>query len=310
MSELFSLRETYGNTLVEIGKTNPNLVVLDADLSFSTRTHFFKGEFPDRFFDLGLSEADMIGTAAGLAASGKTVFASTFAVFATGRTWDQIRLSVAYQRLPVKIVATHAGIATGPDGYSHQAIEDIALMRALPGMRVIVPCDAVQTRAVIKAVAALDGPCYVRLVKQALPKLYDQFEFVPGASTTLRQGKDVTIGAVGPMVLRALGACEILESEGIQARVIDFASVKPIDVEAIKKACDETAGIVTCEDHTIHGGLGDAVSQIVLSHHPIPHLRLGVEDRFSESGDPEDLYEKYGLTSRHIVEKVNQVLQI
>ena len=308
MESLISMRDAYGNALVELGKTHSNIVVLDADLAYSTKTHLFKETFPERFFDLGLSEADMMSTAAGLASCGKTVFASTFAVFATGRAWDQVRLSIVYSRLSVKIVATHGGIATGADGYSHQAIEDIGLMRLLPGMRVIVPCDATQTSAVIKSIAGIDGPFYVRLVKSNLPQIYDKFEFKLGSSVTLREGKDITIGAIGPMVFEALESHELLKAKGISARVIDFASVKPIDVNAIQKACDETKGIITCEDHSVVGGFGDAVAQIILAYHPIPHLRIGVQDTFSKSGSQEELYKKYGLTAQHIVEKAKQIL--
>ncbi|MDI6839312.1 MAG: transketolase family protein [bacterium] len=310
MDDLISLREAYGETLIELGKVNPNIIVLDADLSFSTKTHLFKDAFPDRFFDLGISEADMMGTAAGLASCGKTVFVSTFAVFATGRAWDQIRLGIAYQKLPVKIVASHGGIGIGEDGYSHQAVEDIALMRVLPSMRVIVPCDVVQTRAVIRLVANEEGPFYVRLVKQRLPIIYKYgCNFELGKSITLRAGNDITIGAIGSLVYEALQSYEILKSNKIEARVIDFASVKPIDKEAIKRACDETQGIITCEDHTVIGGLGDAVAEVILSYRPIPHRRVGIQDIYGESGSTKDLYEKYGLSSHHIVEKAMELLK-
>jgi transketolase len=303
MSELFSMRETYGETLVELGKANPNIVVLDADLSFSTKTQFFKKAFPERFFDLGISEADMMGTAAGLASCGKIVFASTFAVFATGRAWDQVRLAITYSQLPVKIVATHGGIATGADGYSHQAIEDIGLMRILPGMKVVVPCDVIQTKAVIRSIANIDGPFYVRLVKPSLPKIYNEYEFRLGKATLLKEGRDITIGAIGPLVHEALEASEILKSKGIMARVVDFASVKPIDEEMIKRACDETKAIITCEDHSIIGGFGDAVAQVILGYRPIPHLRIGVQDVFGKSGSMKELYEKYELNAYHIADK-------
>ncbi|MCK4352950.1 transketolase family protein [candidate division WOR-3 bacterium] len=308
MPELTSLRDSYGNTLIELGKVNPNIIVLDADLSFSTRTHFFKEIFPDRFFDFGISEADMIGTAAGLASCGKIVFASTFAIFATGRAWDQVRLGICYQKLNVKIVATHGGISTGADGYSHQAIEDITLMRVLPNMRVVVPCDAVQTKEVIQTIVKEEGPFYVRLVKPKLPVIYKKCNFKLGKATTLEEGKDITIGAIGPMVANALEACKILKSKGIQARIIDFASVKPIDKEAIRKACAETRGIITCEDHMVTGGLGDAVAEVILTEHPVPHLRIGIQNIVSESGSYQDLYEKYGLTAHHIAQKAMGLL--
>ncbi|MBI4723348.1 MAG: transketolase family protein [Candidatus Stahlbacteria bacterium] len=298
--KLLSLRDVYGETLVELGRSNPNIVVLDADLAFSTKTHLFKEFFPDRFFDLGLAEADMMSTAAGLASCGKIVFASTFAIFATGRAYEQIRLSINYSQLSVKIVATHAGLATGADGYSHQALEDIALMRVLPNMQVIAPCDTEQVSSIIKTIAQIDGPFYVRLPKISLPKIYEHFEFQPGCSVVLREGNDITIGAIGPMVAEALEAHNILKSKGISARIIDFVSVKPIDETAIKKACIETKAFITCEDHSVIGGLGDAVAKVILEYKPIPHFRVGVQDTFSESGDHTDLYNKYGLMANHI----------
>lgn len=300
-----SLREAYGETLIELGKENPNIIVMDADLAFSTKTHMFKDVFPDRFFDLGLSEADMMGTAAGLASCGKIVFVSTFAVFATGRPWDQIRLSIAYQKLNVKIVASHGGVATGEDGYSHHAIEDIGLMRLLPQMKVIVPCDANQTRAVVKEAVKIPGPVYIRLVKPPLPIIYENNnKFELGKATILKEGDDITIGAIGPMVYEAIEAHNILKKEKIYARVIDFASVKPIDEDIIKNACDETKAIITCEDHSVIGGLGDAVASVILAYKPIPHIRIGIQDVFTESGSKEDLYKKYGLSAKHIVEKI------
>ncbi|MDD5529088.1 MAG: transketolase family protein [bacterium] len=310
MSELGSLRLAYGQALVELGEKDPNIVVLDADLSASTHTYMFREKFPERFFNMGIAEADMICTAAGLASCGKTVFASTFAVFATGRAWDQIRLSISYQKLPVKIVATHGGLGVGPDGYSHQAIEDIGLMRLLPGMKVVAPCDAVQTKAVIHAVAKEPGPFYVRVLKQLLPPIYKEgYEFKLGSSNLLTDGKDVTIGTYGMMVAEALKVQKSLEAMNISARVIDFASIKPVDKSAIMKACDETGAFVTCEDHTVIGGLGDAVAEIILAYKPIPHLRIGMQDRFSESGSASDLYEKYGLTAKHITQKIKDFLE-
>lgn len=310
MVEPGSLRDAYAETIIELGRSNPNIIVLDADLSFSTRTHRFKEVFPDRFFDIGIAEADMMGMAAGLASCGKIVFASTFAVFATGRAWDQVRLAVAYSKLNVKIVVSHSGIEVGEDGYSHQGIEDIALMRVIPEMRVIVPCCANQTKAVMRVVAKEEGPFYVRLIKHVLPIIYpEDVKFKPGFSVTLKDGEDITIGAIGSMVPIAIEAHELLKSEGISARVIDFASIKPIDVEAIKKVCNETRGIITCEDHTIIGGFGDAVAEVTLGYHPIPHVRIGIQDVFSESGTSKALYKKYGLTPSNIVHKAKQILK-
>ncbi|HID94057.1 MAG TPA: transketolase family protein [bacterium (Candidatus Stahlbacteria)] len=310
MSETISVRDTYGETLVELGRNNPNIVVLDADLAKSTRTILFKEVFPERFFDIGIAEADMMGTAAGLASCGKIVFVSTFAIFASGRAWEQVRTSVTYPRLNVKIVATHGGISVGPDGYTHQANEDISLMRAIPAMRVIVPCDAKSTAAAVRIAAKEEGPFYIRLTRHKLTTIYDgECPFELGKAIRLRNGSDVTIIAIGSMVIRAIKAATILENEGISARVVDMHTVKPVDEEEIKHACYETKGIITCEDHTVIGGLGDAVSEVVLREKPIPLRRVGIQDRFGESGDIDELYQKYGLTPENIVRETRKLLE-
>ena len=307
--QVASLRKAYGETLVELGRKNEKIVVLDADLAKSTHTYMFGEVFPDRFFDMGISEQDMIATAAGLAASGKIVFASTFAVFATGRAWDQIRIQIAYSQNNVKIVATHGGISVGEDGYTHQAIEDIALMRVLPGMRVIVPADANATRAVIKKVADVPGPFYVRLTRPPLPIIYEEVPNVEiGKSIILKEGKDVTLIAIGAMVYQALEAGKMLETMGITAKVIDMVSVKPLDEEVLLEAANRTRAIVTCEDHSVIGGLGSAVAEVLGEKMPTRMYRVGIRDMFGVSGSPDELYEKFQLKAKYIVEKVTQML--
>lgn len=307
--QVASLRKAYGETLVELGKKNEKIVVLDADLAKSTHTYMFGEVFPDRFFDMGISEQDMMAAAAGLAASGKIVFASTFAVFATGRAWDQIRIQIAYSQNNVKIVATHGGISVGEDGYTHQAIEDIALMRVLPGMRVIVPADANATRAVIKKVADVPGPFYVRLTRPPLPIIYEEVPNVEiGKGIILKEGKDVTLIAIGAMVYQALEAAKMLETMGITAKVIDMVSVKPLDEEVLLEAAHTTRTIVTCEDHSVIGGLGSAVAEVLGEKMPTRMYRVGIRDTFGVSGSPDELYEKFQLKAKHIVEKVTQML--
>ncbi|MFC1767207.1 transketolase family protein [Candidatus Margulisiibacteriota bacterium] len=306
-----STREAYGKTLVELGKKHPNVVVLDADLSSSTKTSLFGKQFPDRFFDLGVAEQDMISTAAGIASCGKIVFASTFAVFGSGRAWDQVRVSVAYTRLNVKIVVTHGGITTGEDGATHQATEDIAIMRALPNMMVIVPADATETAKVIKELAKVHGPCYVRLSRLATPVIHENenYDFKIGKGIVLKDGKDVTIFACGIMVAEALNAAEELGKEGIKVRVVDIHTIKPIDKELIVKCANETGAVVTAEEHSIIGGLGGAVAEVLGENAPVPMVRVGIKDMFGESGKPAELLEKYGLTSKEIISAVKTVIK-
>ncbi|MBN1176748.1 MAG: transketolase family protein [Dehalococcoidales bacterium] len=310
MSEDVSLRDTYGKTVAELGKTNPDIVVLDADLSPSTMTKYFAADFPERFFEVGIAEANMIGIAAGLAASGKIPFASTFAVFAPGRCFDQIRVSVAQARLNVKIVSTHAGVTVGEDGASHQALEDLALTCSLPGFTVIVPADAIETAQVIKAVTKHTGPCYVRLPRAKLPNVNaSDYTFKIGKATTLRPGKDVTIIAIGVMVAQALAAAGALAQEGIDCRVLNMSTVKPIDEAAIVKASKETGAIVTAEEHQEHGGLGSVVARIIGAHKPVPMEFVAVKDVFGTSGKPNELLEKYGLTAKDIVKAVRKAVK-
>jgi len=304
-------RDAYGKVLVELGKENPNIVVLDADLAVSTKTSMFAKAFPDRFFDMGVAEQDMIGTAAGLAAAGKIVFASTFAVFGSGRAWDQVRMSVAYTRMNVKIVVTHAGITTGEDGASHQANEDIAIMRALPNMTVVVPADAVETEKAIRAAVKFYGPMYIRLSRPKTPIIYENADcdFQIGRGIVVREGKDVTIFACGLMVSESLDAAQILEKEGIRARVVDLHTIKPLDKELIVRCAQETGAVVTAEEHSILGGLGGAVAEVLVENEPVPMVRVGLKDIFGESGKPEDLLVKYGLTPADVAGAARAVLR-
>ncbi|MBN3033887.1 MAG: transketolase family protein [Candidatus Saganbacteria bacterium] len=300
-TKMIATRDAYGKVLAEIGRENPDVVVLDADLAVSTKTSVFAKEFPDRFFDLGVAEQDMIGTAAGLAAAGKIVFASTFAVFGSGRAWDQVRVSVAYTRLSVKIVVTHAGITTGEDGASHQANEDIAIMRALPNMTVVVPADAVETEKTIRAAVKYYGPMYVRLSRPKTPVLHPaDYDFQIGKGEVMRPGSDLTIIACGTMVAPALEAAAALGQEGLKARVVNLHTIKPLDKELIVRCAGETGAIVTAEEHSIIGGLGGAVAEVVAENAPVPLIRVGLKDVFGESGKPEELLVKYGLTAREI----------
>src|SRR3989338_9166216 len=292
--KMVATRDAYGLALAEIGKENPNVVVLDADLKVSTKTSGFAQAFPERFFDMGVAEQDMISTAAGLAAAGKIVFASTFAVFGSGRAWDQVRVSVAYTRLNVKIAVTHAGITTGEDGASHQANEDIAIMRALPNMTVVVPADAVETGKVIRAAAEFNGPMYVRLSRAMTPVIYkeESCDFKIGRGIVLREGKNVAIIACGIMVGVALEAADKLAAEKITCRVVDLHTIKPIDKELIIKCAEETGAVVTAEEHSIIGGLGGAVAEVLVENAVVPMARVGVRDTFGESGNPADLLAK------------------
>lgn len=303
-------RDAYGKTLVELGKVNKDIVVLDADLSGSTKTGLFGKAYPDRFFNMGVAEQDMISTAAGLASCGKIVFASTFAVFGSGRAWDQIRVSVAYTRSNVKIVVTHGGITTGEDGATHQANEDIAIMRVIPNMTVIVPADAVETELVINNLVKEYGPAYVRLSRASTPIIYkdNNYDFKIGKAVQMRQGKDLTIIACGIMVNMALDAAEELEKKGISARVINMHTIKPLDRHAVVNCAKETGAIVTAEEHSIIGGLGGAVAEVVSETCPVPIIRVGIKDMFGESGSPKDLLEKYGLTPAELVKASQNVV--
>lgn len=309
MVEKLYARDAYGKALVELGKENPNIIVLDADLSGSTRTALFAKEFPKRFFNFGVAEQNMMASAAGLASCGKIVFASTFAMFASGRAWDQVRNSICTNNFDVKIVATHGGITVGPDGCSHHAIEDIALMRAIPAnMTIIVPADAPQTSQAIFAAAKTKGPMYIRLGRPKVTTIECKHNFEIGKAYSLRDGKDIAIIACGIMVEQALKASESLEKEGISARVINMHTIRPIDEEIIIKASEETKGIVVCEEHVVNGGLASAVDDCLAQHAPTYVAKVGIRERFGQSGEAEELLEEYCLTAAHIVKAAKTVL--
>lgn len=301
-------RDAYGETLKELGAIYPDLVVLDADLSASTKTQDFAKVYPERFFDCGIAEGNMMSVAAGLAAAGKIPFASTFAIFGAGRAYEQIRNSICYPKLNVKIALTHAGLTVGEDGATHQMLEDIALMRVLPNMTVIVPADAEETKVAVKWAASYQGPVYIRMGRAKCDDVTaENTPFVPGKATVLRKGYDITIIACGIMVGKALQAADILKGAGITARVINMSSIKPIDEDVIIKAASDTGAIVTAEEHQVQGGLGSAVAEVVVKHCPVPMAMIGVEDRFGESGKADDLLKAYGLTAAHIAETALQL---
>ena len=303
-------RDAYGKALARLGESMPQIVVFDADLSGSTKTSVFAKRFPDRFFNMGVAEANMIGHAAGAALMGKVPFASSFAMFATGKAWEQVRQAVAIPSLNVKIVASHAGLTVGEDGASHQMLEDLALMRVLPGMTVVVPADGVATEKAIEAVARRVGPCYVRTSRASTPVLYDEgLPFEIGRALTLRDGADLTIAACGVEVIHALRAAETLSAEGIEARVLDLHTLKPIDEAAIVAAAEETGAILTVEEHQILGGFGSAIAEVVVRTKPVPMRLLGVDGRFGQSGKAEELLEAYGLTAPHIVSAARDLLR-
>ncbi len=309
MAEKIATRAAYGEFLQEEAKVNPDLVVLDADLAGSTKTAMFKKVAPERFFDMGIAEQNMMAVAAGIALSGKTVCASSFAMFASGRAFEIIRNSIGYTQANVKVCATHAGITVGADGASHQTFEDLALMRTIPGMTVVNPCDAVSAKALLRQVVDMVGPAYVRLGRSAVPVFYEDTSSVKlGKGNMLRDGSDVTIISTGIMTPEAMIAAEHLASEGIDARVIDMHTLKPIDVDIIRKAAEDTGCIVTAEEHSVIGGLGSAVAEVVCQECPVPMAMVGQQDTFGESGEPAELLEKYGMTAAAIEEKVKYLV--
>ena len=310
LTEEIATREAYGKALVELGQRMEKIVVLDADLSNSTRTVLFAEKFPLRFFNMGISEADMMGTAAGLAASGFIPFVSTFGVFATGRAYDQVRNSIAYTKLNVKIVATHTGITVGEDGASHQALEDIALMRVLPNMTVVVPADGRQTYQAVEAIARCSGPVYLRLGRPKVPVVIPEgLPFELGKAQLLKDGKDLAFIATGITVKPALEAAKLLESEKISAAVVNMHTIKPLDKELLLQMAQKTGTLVTVEEHSVIGGLGGAVAELVSENFPVPVIRVGVNDTFGESGTPEALLKKYGLTAENLVSVGKAALQ-
>lgn len=310
MVQEVSVREVYGKTLVELGRENPDIVVLDADLSRSTMTQLFAREFPERFFDCGIAEQNMVGIAAGLAASGKIPFASSFAVFAPGRCFDQLRMSIAQPGRNVKLVATHGGITVGEDGTSHHSIEDLSLICSLPGFTVIVPADAIETAQAVRVATTNYGPFYIRLCRPKIPLVYNEsYRFNLGKAVTMRQGNGATIIAIGLMVAAALAAAENLSREGIDCSVLNMPTIKPIDEAAIKKAAAETGAIVTVEEHLEHGGLGSKVAQVVVRHHPVPMEIMAIRDTYAKSGKPAELLRRYGLTAKDIEQAVRGVIK-
>ena len=309
MADKMATREAYGKALVELGKKYDNLVVMDADLSGSTKTAVFAKEYPERFFNMGIAEQNMYGAAAGLAVSGKIVCASTFAMFAAGRAFEIIRNSIGYTHANVKICATHAGITVGEDGATHQTFEDIALMRTIPGMTVINPSDGISTAKLLEKAMEIDGPCYVRLGRSAVPVFYDESaDFEIGRGKTVRDGSDATVIATGIMVNEAVMAAEELKKQNIDVRVIDIHTIKPIDRDIIIKAAKETGAIVTAEEHSVIGGLGSAVAEVTAAEAPVKMRFVGQHDVFGESGKPEELKQKYGMTAADIVKAVRELI--
>lgn len=312
MGNKIATREAYGKALAKLATINENVVVLDADLSKSTKTADFKAVAPERFINMGIAESNMMGVAAGLSTCGKIPFASTFAMFAAGRAFEQIRNSICYPSLNVKICATHAGLTVGEDGATHQSIEDISLMRSIPNMIVINPSDAIETEAAIFAAAEYNGPCYVRLGRLAVSVINDNsdYKFEIGKGVTLTKGNDLTIIATGMMVELALEAKEELAKDGIDARIINIHTIKPIDKELLINAAKETGAIVTVEEHSIIGGLGSAVAEVVTEEYPVPVLKVGIKDTFGESGKPNELLKAYGLTAEAIVEHSKKAISL
>lgn len=304
-------RDAYGKALVELGEKNEKLVVFDADLAAATKTGMFKKAFPDRFIDCGIAEGNMMGVAAGMATAGYTVFASSFAMFAAGRAFEQIRNTIGYPHINVKIGATHAGISVGEDGASHQCCEDIALMRTIPGMTIINPADDIEARLAVFAAAEHDGPVYMRFGRLAVPRVFDDsYKFEIGKGVYLNKGTDVTIIATGLLVERAIQAAELLKNEGISASLINMATIKPIDRDIILDAAKTTGCIVTAEEHNIIGGLGSAVAEVVAEEYPVPVLRVGVEDTFGKSGPALELLEIFGLNAQNIVAKAKRAMEL
>ena len=304
-------RDSYGNELVALGKENPNVIVMDADLSAATKTGMFRKTFPERFINAGIAEGNMMSVAAGLSTTGKIVFASSFAMFAAGRACEQVRNSIGYPHLNVKIGATHAGISVGEDGATHQCCEDIALMRSIPGMVILNPADDTEARKAVRAAAAFDGPVYLRFGRLAVPVLFDEdYQFEIGKGVTLAQGTDVTIVATGLMVGEAIKAVELLKNEGISARLINMPTIKPIDRDILVAAANETGAIVTAEEHNIIGGLGSAVTEVICETVPVPVLRVGVEDTFGASGPALDLLPLFGLCAENIVAKAKAAIAL
>ncbi|MGD8400680.1 MAG: transketolase C-terminal domain-containing protein [Bacillota bacterium] len=309
MGDRVATREAYGKALLKLGEINPKVVVLDADLSKSTKTDGFHKKYPERFVQMGIAEADMMATAGGLAAAGKIPFASSFAIFATGRAYDQVRNTIGYPKLNVKIAATHAGVTVGADGGSHQSVEDIALMRVIPGMTVLNPADAVEAEKLILAATEYEGPVYIRLGREPMPQVFDDtYQPVIGKAVRLKEGDAATIIATGIMVERALLAADALKAKGLAVRVINIHTIKPLDDTEVIRAAQETGAIVTAEEHSVIGGLGSAVATVVTQNAPVPMELIGIQDRFGQSGSPAQLLAEYGMNPEHIVAAVKKAI--
>ncbi len=309
MNKMIPMRDGYGKALLELCQSGEKIMVLDADVAKSTRTVWIRDQYPEKFMDMGISEQDMVGTAAGLALSGITPFVSTYCVFLAGRAWDQIRTTVCYNNLNVKLAGAHAGISVGPDGATHQSLEDVAIMRVLPNMTVIVPCDAEETRKATLAIAKRQGPCFIRFGREAVPVITDEdTPFEIGKARLCCDGRDVTVLANGALVREAIEAAKVLEQEGISVRVLDFHTIKPLDQEAVIRAARETGCIVTAEEHQMYGGMGGAVAECLAAHCPVPMEQVAIQDSFGESGQPQELMDKYRLNQSAIQEKIKAVL--
>ena len=307
--EKIPTRIAYGQALAELGEENDRVVVIDADISKITGTHFFARKFPERFFNVGIAEQNEMGIAAGMATTGKIVFASTYAVFASMRACEQVRTFMAHTRSNVKIAASHGGLTGTTDGVTHQGTEDMGIMRTIPDMTIIMPADAIATRKIVRELAEHQGPAYLRLTKIPMPIIYDEETDIQiGRAVQLRDGDDVTIIAIGDMVIRALEAADLLDNNGIRARVLDMHTLKPVDKGAVIKAAEQTGAIVTVEDHNILNGLGSAVAEVIVENRPVPMERIGLRDTFAESGEYEELLEKYGLNTRHITEAARKAM--
>ena len=308
MSEKIATREAYGKALVELGKKNDKVVVLDADLAGATMTKYFKAEFPDRFYDCGIAEANMVNISAGLSTMGLIPFCSTFAMFGAGRAYEQIRNSVAYPKFNVKICCSHAGVSVGEDGGSHQSVEDIALMRLVPGMTVVVPADAKEAEKAVYAVAEMQGPVYMRTARLATPVFEEDYPFEIGKANVLREGKDAAVFACGLMVNEALEAAKLLAAEGIEISVINMHTIKPLDAECVLKYAKECGNVVTVEEHSVIGGLGDAVADVLMGNVCCKFKKIGIYDQFGQSGKAADVLREYGLTADQIATKIKETL--
>ncbi len=307
--DMVPMRDGYGKALLKLAETNDKVMVLDADVAKSTRTNWIRDKYPEKFLDIGISEQDMVGTAAGFALAGMIPFATTYCVFLAGRAWDQIRTTVCYNKLNVKLAGAHAGISVGPDGATHQSLEDVALMRVLPNMRVVVPCDALETEKATLAVAAVEGPCFIRFGREAVPTITDEnTPFTLGVANVLREGDDAVVFANGAMVYEALEAAKTLSAEGVEISVVNMHTVKPLDGDCVSKMVAKTGAVVTAEEHQVTGGLGGAVAEYMALHCPAPLEMVAVQDSFGESGKPAELMEKYGLTAGHIVAAVRKAI--